>query len=37
MMAISTDRLAGGKIADHWENWDWLGLMPQLGVVPAPE
>jgi steroid delta-isomerase-like uncharacterized protein len=29
-------RLAEGKIAENWEQDDLLGLMQQLGVVPAP-
>lgn len=33
---ISIVRFAGGKIAEEWSNWDALGLMQQLGVVPAP-
>jgi hypothetical protein len=28
-------RLAGGKIVESWNNWDSLGLLQQLGVVPA--
>jgi len=28
-------RVANGKIAEHWGNDDDLGLMRQLGVVPA--
>jgi steroid delta-isomerase-like uncharacterized protein len=27
----------GGRITDHWTEVDLLGLMQQLGVVPAPE
>ena len=27
----------GGKLAEDWNNWDTLGLMRQLGVVPLPE
>ena len=27
-------RFAGGKIVEGWVNWDALGLMQQLGVVP---
>jgi steroid delta-isomerase-like uncharacterized protein len=27
-------RLANGKMAEGWVNWDALGLMQQLGVVP---
>jgi steroid delta-isomerase-like uncharacterized protein len=34
---ISIFRLAGGKIAEHWEQLDRLTLMQQLGVIPAPE
>lgn len=30
-------RIADGKIAEHWGNNDDLGLMRQLGVVPAPD
>jgi len=29
-------RLAEGKIAENWEQDDLLGLMQQLGVLPAP-
>jgi len=31
---ISIGRFAGGKIAEAWVNWDALGFMQQLGVVP---
>jgi len=31
---VSIARIAGGKIAESWINWDALGLMQQLGVVP---
>lgn len=27
-------RIAGGKIEEGWENWDAIGMMQQLGVVP---
>jgi steroid delta-isomerase-like uncharacterized protein len=33
--AISIYRLAGGKLSQEWTNWDSLGMMQQLGVVPA--
>ena len=29
-------RIAGGKIAESWDVWDTLGMMQQLGVIPAP-
>ncbi len=28
-------RIADSKIVEHWMNADQLGLMQQLGVVPA--
>jgi predicted ester cyclase len=31
---ITIDRFSGGKIVESWDNWDALGLMQQLGVVP---
>ena len=33
---ISIDRIVGGKIEESWVNWDTLGMMQQLGVVPGP-
>jgi steroid delta-isomerase-like uncharacterized protein len=32
---ITIDRIAGGKIAETWANWDALEMLAQLGV-PAP-
>jgi len=31
---VSVARLANGKMAEGWVNWDAQGLMQQLGVVP---
>jgi steroid delta-isomerase-like uncharacterized protein len=31
---ITITRFAKGKIAEEWVNWDALGLMKQLGVMP---
>ena len=31
---VTIARLANGKLAESWVNWDALGLMQQLGVVP---
>jgi predicted ester cyclase len=28
-------RIAGGKIVEIWANFDLLGMLQQLGVVPA--
>jgi steroid delta-isomerase-like uncharacterized protein len=33
---ISIYRLAVGKIAEQWEQWDRLPLLQQLGVLPTP-
>ncbi len=32
---IGIDRIANGKIVEHWESWDQMGMMQQLGVVPS--
>jgi steroid delta-isomerase-like uncharacterized protein len=34
--AIAVDRIAGGEILEHWIEIDRLGLMQQLGAIPAP-
>jgi len=34
---IFVDRVVGGKIVERWGIFDQLGLMQQLGVIPAPE
>jgi steroid delta-isomerase-like uncharacterized protein len=34
--AISVLRIEGGQIAEHWCVWDTLGLLQQIGAVPAP-
>jgi steroid delta-isomerase-like uncharacterized protein len=33
---ITIDRIAAGRIAESWTSWDTLGLMQQLGAIPAP-
>ncbi len=35
IMQISIDRIAGGKIVEHWGLADQMALMQQLGVVPS--
>jgi steroid delta-isomerase-like uncharacterized protein len=35
MTAIAIHRIADGKIVEHWSDKDTLGLMKQLGVLPA--
>jgi steroid delta-isomerase-like uncharacterized protein len=32
---ITIDRYSGGKFVESWGNWDTLGLMQKLGVIPA--
>jgi len=34
--AISVFRVENGKIAEEWTVWDALGLLQQVGAVPAP-
>jgi len=29
------DRIVEGKVVEEWEEWDTLGMMQQLGAVPA--
>jgi steroid delta-isomerase-like uncharacterized protein len=31
---ISIYRIANGKIVEEWAEWDFLGMMEQLGVIP---
>jgi steroid delta-isomerase-like uncharacterized protein len=31
---ITIEHLEGGKIKETWANWDALGMMQQLGVIP---
>ena len=33
---ITIDRISGGKIVESWTSWDTLGVLQQLGAVPAP-
>jgi steroid delta-isomerase-like uncharacterized protein len=33
---ISMLTIAGGKVAEQYTNWDTLGMLQQLGVIPAP-
>ena len=34
---ITIKRLSDGKIVEAWTNFDALGMMQQLGHIPAPE
>jgi predicted ester cyclase len=33
---ISMYRIANGRIVEHWGQMDTMGLMQQLGIIPAP-
>ena len=35
--SIEIDRIADGKVVEHWENFDELGMMRQLGALSEPE
>jgi steroid delta-isomerase-like uncharacterized protein len=32
---VTIDRIIDGRIAESWTNWDTLGLLQQLGAIPA--
>jgi steroid delta-isomerase-like uncharacterized protein len=32
---ITIDRFEDGKVVEGWTNWDTLGMMQQLGVIPV--
>ena len=32
---ITVDRISGGRIEEEWNNFDQLGVLRQLGVVPG--
>jgi predicted ester cyclase len=34
---IDIVRIEGDKLVEHWANFDALGMMQQLGVIPTPE
>ena len=34
LTGITITRIAGGKVAEEWTNWDALGMMQQVGAVP---
>jgi hypothetical protein len=35
--AIAIYRMASTKVVEQWLEYDMLGLLQQLGVIPAPE
>jgi steroid delta-isomerase-like uncharacterized protein len=34
---IGIFRFSDGKVVESWDNFDQLGMMQQLGVIPSPE
>jgi predicted ester cyclase len=36
VMGLTISRLEGGKVIEGWTTWDTLGMLVQLGAVPAP-
>jgi steroid delta-isomerase-like uncharacterized protein len=36
VQGVQIDRLSGGKIVESWTLFDQLGMLQQLGAVPAP-
>ena len=36
MSSIVVDRLVDGKIVERWVEYDAMGMMQQLGVIPTP-
>ena len=32
---MSIERIAGGKIAESWVNFDQFGMLQQLGIIPS--
>jgi steroid delta-isomerase-like uncharacterized protein len=35
--SMDVNHLTGGKIAERWHEYDALGMMQQLGVIPVPD
>ena len=33
---LTISRIADGKVVEEWTTWDTLGMLVQLGAVPAP-
>ena len=34
---MTVDRFENGKFVESWDNWDALGLMQQMGAIPASQ
>jgi predicted ester cyclase len=36
VMGLTISRIEGGQVVEEWQTWDTLGMLVQLGAVPAP-
>ena len=36
MSGIDISRVVDGKVAEHWAQFDFLGVLQQIGAIPAP-
>ena len=36
MKGVDFSRVAGGRIAEHWAQFDLLAVMQQIGALPGP-
>ena len=34
---MSMDRISGSRIVEHWNNWEALEMMEQIGAIPESE
>jgi steroid delta-isomerase-like uncharacterized protein len=37
LTGITCARISGGRFVEGWSNWDALGMLQQLGVIPAQQ
>jgi predicted ester cyclase len=33
---LTISRVENGRVVEEWTNWDTLGMLQQLGAIPAP-
>jgi predicted ester cyclase len=36
VMGLTISRIEGGQVIEEWQTWDTLGMLVQLGAIPAP-
>ena len=37
LTGMTCSRISGGKFVEAWSNWDTLGMLQQLGAIPAQQ